>query len=235
VEQLRSAKEPAEVEAIRAAGKVATRALSSLLPQVAPGLTELELCGLLECELRRAGSEAHPFPAIVASGDRTALPHARPSHKRLERGDLLLLDFGATVDGYVSDITRTVVLGEPRPDQVEQHALVANAQRAALVGLRSGMTGKEGDALARTVIEAAGRGPEFGHSLGHGIGLEIHEDPRLSRLSDHPLPEGAVVTVEPGVYSPGVGGVRIEDDVYLTARGAELLTEFPRELLVVGA
>ncbi|MBL8960228.1 MAG: aminopeptidase P family protein [Gemmatimonadetes bacterium] len=234
VEQLRATKEPAEVDAIRAAGEVATRALRALIPQVAPGQTELEVCGLLERELRRAGSEAHPFPAIVASGARSALPHARPSAKRLERGEFLLLDFGATVDGYVSDITRTFVLGPPSPEQAAHYALVARAQLTAIQGLRAGMTGKVGDALARDVIEAAGRGAEFGHSLGHGIGLEVHEDPRLSRLSDTPLPEGAVVTVEPGVYSPGVGGVRIEDDVYLTAGGAALLTEFPRELLVVG-
>ena len=234
VERLRASKEPAEVDAIRAAGRVATEALGALLPQVVPGLSELEVCGLLECELRRAGSEAHPFAAIVASGARSALPHARPSNKKLERGEFLLLDFGATVDGYVSDITRTFVLGPPSPEQEAHHALVARAQRVAIDGLRAGMTGKEGDALARGVIEAAGRGAEFGHSLGHGIGLEIHEDPRLSRLSDQPLPEGAVVTVEPGVYSPGLGGVRIEDDVYLTAGGAALLTEFPRELLVVG-
>ncbi|MBK8249468.1 MAG: aminopeptidase P family protein [Gemmatimonadetes bacterium] len=234
VERLRACKEPEEVEAIRAAGLVATQALRALLPQVRPDQSELALCGLLENELRRAGSEAHPFPAIVASGVRSALPHARPSNRRLQRGEFLLLDFGATVDGYVSDITRTFVVGKPSSEQVAHHALVATAQMAAIQGLRAGMTGKEGDALARDVIEAAGRGAEFGHSLGHGIGLEIHEDPRLSRLSDEPLPVGTVVTVEPGVYSPGMGGVRIEDDVYLTAGGAALLTEFPRELLVVG-
>ncbi|MBL8982118.1 MAG: aminopeptidase P family protein [Gemmatimonadetes bacterium] len=234
VETLRATKEPVEIDAIRRAGTVATAALKALLPLVRPGLSELEVCGLLERELRQAGSEAHPFPAIVASGERSALPHARPSARRLRRGDFLLLDFGATVDGYVSDITRTVVLGPPTEAQRAQHALVAAAQEAALRGLRAGMTGKAGDAIARSVIEAAGRGPEFGHSLGHGIGLEVHEDPRLSRLSELPLPEGTVVTVEPGVYSPGMGGVRIEDDVYLTAGGAELLTEFPRELLVIG-
>ena len=234
VEGLRATKEAVEVEAIRRAGSVATAALSALLPLVRPGLSELEVCGLLERELRQAGSEAHPFPAIVASGERSALPHARPSGRRLRRGDFLLLDFGATVDGYVSDITRTVVIGPASQEQRDQHALVVAAQAAALRGLRAGMLGKAGDALARDVIEAAGRGPEFGHSLGHGIGLEVHEDPRLSRLSELPLPEGTVVTVEPGVYSPGLGGVRIEDDVYLTAGGAELLTEFLRELLVIG-
>jgi Xaa-Pro aminopeptidase len=234
VEELRATKEAAEVEAIRRAGTVATAALAALLPRVRAGLTELEVCGLLERELRSAGSEAHPFPAIVASGERSALPHARPSKRQLGTGDLLLLDFGATVDGYVSDITRSVVLGPASPAQIAQHELVWQAQAAALAGLRAGMPGRVGDALARDVIAAAGRGKEFGHSLGHGIGLEVHEDPRISRQSELPLPAGTVVTIEPGVYSPGVGGVRIEDDVYLTAGGAELLTEFPRELLVIG-
>ncbi len=234
VERLRAVKEPEEVDAIRRAGRVATDALHALVPRIREGISELALCGMLEGELRSAGSEAHPFPAIVATGDRTALPHARPSARRIARGDFLLLDFGATVDGYVSDITRTFVVGTPSREQVAQYELVREAQETARRGLRAGMTGKEGDALAREVIVAAGRGAEFGHSLGHGIGLEVHEDPRVSRLAEAPLPEGAVVTIEPGVYSPGRGGVRIEDDVYLTAGGTLLLTEFPRDLLVVG-
>ncbi len=234
VEELRVVKDAAEVQAIRVAGVMAMRALTGLLPQVRAGLTEREISGLLERELRKAGSEAHPFPAIVASGERSALPHARPGGREVRRGDLLLLDFGATSAGYVSDVTRTFVLGPPSDRQAEIHLAVSRAREAAVAALKAGMTGKEGDRLARDVIEHAGFGDLFGHGLGHGIGLEVHEDPRMSRLSDAILAEGTVVTIEPGVYSPGFGGVRLEDDAYVTARGVELLTEFPRELQVIG-
>jgi Xaa-Pro aminopeptidase len=235
VEGLRLAKDDAEVEAIRSAGCVATSALEDVVAAVRPGLTELEVAALLEAALRRHGAEDYPFPSIVASGPRSALPHARTSSRVIAPGDLLLLDFGAVVDGYVSDVTRTFVVGAaPTARQAEVHALVERAQRAALERLRSGVTGREGDALARDVIEQGGHGPAFGHSLGHGIGLEVHEAPRLARTAEAVLPAGAVVTVEPGVYYSGWGGVRIEDDVALGAEGATVLTQFPRDLLVLG-
>lgn len=234
VEGLRAIKEQAEVDAIRRAGLVATRALAEVVPHVTAGMSELELCGVLEHALRRGGSEAHPFPPIVATGERSALPHARPGRRRIAHGDFVLLDFGATVDGYVSDVTRTFVMGAPSPEQVRQYEVVRRAHAAALGGIRAGMTGREGDALAREVITEAGMGELFGHGLGHGIGLEVHEDPRISRLAEASLAEGSVVTIEPGVYCPGLGGVRLEDDVYVTAGGVELLTEFPRELQVIG-
>ena len=231
VEKLRAAKSPEEIEAIREAGRVATAALAETGPQVHAGMTELEVAALLEGALRRGGSEWFPFPTIIASGPRTALPHARTSRRVVAPGDLLLIDFGAIVDGYCSDVTRTVVVGaEPTERQREIHGLVHRAQRAALQGLRSGLSGRQGDALARDVIEQAGYGDAFGHSLGHGVGLEVHEGPRLARTADEVLEPSAVVTVEPGVYLEGWGGVRIEDDVVLKPTGAELLTEYPRDL-----
>ncbi len=235
VEALRASKGPEEVEAIRRAAAVATRALAATLPQVRPGRTELEVAALLEGELRRGGSEWYPFPTIVASGPRTALPHARTGDRVIAPGDLLLLDFGAVVDGYCSDLTRTFVVGaEATDEQAAVHGLVARGQAAALAGLRAGLTGRQADALARDVIAAEGRGDAFGHSLGHGIGLEVHEAPRLAATAEEILPAGAVVTVEPGVYLEGWGGVRIEDDVVLRPGGADLLTDFPREMLRLG-
>ena len=235
VERLRAVKAPEEVAAIREAGRVAGAALASAIAEIRVGLSELDVAALLEAALRRAGSEAHPFPTIVASGPRTALPHARTSARRVGAGEWLLLDFGAQVAGYCADVTRTFVVGAP-PDvrQREVYGVVREAQAAALAGLRSGLTGRAGDALARERIDAAGFGAAFGHSLGHGLGLEVHEAPRLSKASEEPLPAGAVVTVEPGVYLPGWGGVRIEDDVALGEEGATLLTDSPRELVVLG-
>jgi len=235
VEELRLSKAPEEVGSVRAAGAVATAALEEAAAGVHAGQTEFEVAALLEGALRRHGSEDYAFPSIVASGPRAALPHARTSGRVVAPGDFLLLDFGAVVDGYVSDVTRTFVVGAaPSARQHRVHELVVRAQQAALEGLRAGMSGRMGDALARDVLESAGEGAAFGHSLGHGIGLEIHEGPRLSRTAEQTLPEGAVVTVEPGLYYSGWGGVRIEDDVVLSGGGATLLTQFPRDLLVLG-
>ncbi len=235
VESLRVCKDPDEVALIRAAGRVATEALARTIACVRPGLTELAVCGILERNLRDAGSEAHPFPPIVASGSRSALPHARASSEPIASGDFLLLDFGATVGGYCSDITRTFVVGTPSDRHREVYEVVRSAQERAVAGLHAGMTGKEGDAIARSWIEAQGFGNAFGHGLGHGIGLEVHEAPRLSRLAEDSLPEGSVVTIEPGVYVPEWGGVRIEDDVLVTATGAEVLTGFSRDFTTLGA
>ena len=232
VERLRVRKDAGEVAAIRAAAAVATAGLRDTLAEVRPGLTELEIAGALERALRRHGSEAHPFPTIVASGPRSALPHAHTSSRAVAAGEWLLLDFGAVVDGYCADMTRTVVVGA-RADESQRalYALVQQAQRRAREGVRAGMTGREADALARDPIEARGFGAAFGHSTGHGLGLEVHEAPRLARTAADPLPEGAVVTIEPGVYVAGRGGVRIEDDVHLSADGPVLLTDGCTELL----
>lgn len=232
VERLRAVKSPEEVAAIRVAAELAQDALTEVLPTVRAGQSELEIGAALESALRRRGSEWHPFPTIVASGPRSALPHARTSDRSVQPGEWLLLDFGAQVDGYCADLTRTVVVGA-RADarQVAMYDLVRCAQGRALEHLRPGMTGREGDALAREVIASRGFGAAFGHSLGHGLGLEVHEAPRLAPTSDAPVPHGAVVTVEPGVYFPGWGGVRLEDDLFLGDDGPELLSNGRTELV----
>ena len=232
VERQRAMKSPEEVEAIGAAAELAQEALAQVLPRVRVGQTELEIGAELEAVLRRKGSEWHPFPTIVASGPRSALPHARTSSRAVQAGDLLLIDFGAQVDGYCSDLTRTMVVGA-RADARQRtlHEVVQMAQRRAIEHLRAGMTGREGDALAREVLVQRGLGEAFGHSLGHGLGLEVHEAPRLAPNSDAVLPAHTVVTVEPGVYFPGWGGIRLEDDVYLAPGRAERLSDGRTELL----
>ena len=234
VERLRERKDAEEVALIARAAEIAATALGRTLPQLRAGMTELQVAGVLEHALRDAGSEGFPFPTIVASGARAALPHARSSAKVVERGDLLLLDFGAEFRGYCADITRTVVVGPADGRQREVYDVVRAANEAASAGVRAGMRGRDADALAREYIERRGHGEAFGHSLGHGLGLEVHEAPRLSRVAEDALPAGSVVTIEPGVYLPGWGGVRIEDDVHLAPAGPELLTHFTRELIEVG-
>ncbi len=232
VERLRASKDDGEVAAIRTAAALAGAALRATLAQVRAGMTELEIAGLLEGALRRLGSEGHPFPTIVASGPRTALPHARSSGRAVAPGEWLLLDFGAQVDGYCADITRTVLVGGRATERQQTlYGLVHEAQRRARAGVRAGMSGRDADALAREVIAARGFGDAFGHSLGHGLGLEVHEAPRLSKTNGDPLPAGAVVTIEPGVYVRGDGGVRIEDDVHLSPDGPVLLSDGRTELL----
>src|SRR6266513_4286318 len=232
VERLRAAKDEGEVAAIRGAAQLAGEALRQTLVQVRPGMTELAIAGVLEGALRRLGSEGHPFATIVASGPRSALPHARSSRRAVAAGEWLLLDFGAQVDGYCADITRTVVVGARATErQRVLYGLVREAQQRARAGVRAGMSGRDADALARDPIAARGFGEAFGHSLGHGLGLEVHEAPRLSKTNPDPLPVGAVVTIEPGVYVAGDGGVRIEDDLHLAPAGPELLSDGLTDLL----
>jgi Xaa-Pro aminopeptidase len=231
VERLRVRKSATEVAAIRAAAALAGEALQATLDTVRVGQNERAIAGVLEGQLRRLGSESHPFPTIVASGPRTAWPHARTSPRPVASGDWLLLDFGAQVDGYCADITRTVVVGARATDgQRVLYDLVQQAQRTARERIRAGLSGREADALARDVIEARGFGDAFGHSLGHGLGLEVHEAPRLARTNTDPLPVDAVVTIEPGIYLAEQGGVRIEDDVHLAADGTVLLSDGETEL-----
>ena len=231
VERLREVKDPGEVASIAAAAQLAVAALESTLPQLRAGLTELGVAGILERELRKQGSEGFPFPTIVASGPRSALPHAGTSTRELSRGDMLLMDFGAILDGYCADVTRTCCVGRSSERQRELHSIVVEANERARAGIRPGMTGRDADALARDYIDLRGHGPLFGHSLGHGLGLEVHEAPRLARTASSVLREGVVVTIEPGIYVPDWGGIRVEDDVLLESEGARLLTNFTRELL----
>jgi Xaa-Pro aminopeptidase len=231
VEDLRASKDRQEIESVRDAATLAAAALAETIPMIGPGKTEIEVAAALEYALRRRGSEWHPFQPIVASGVRSALPHARASAKVIEKGDLLVIDFGAQLGGYCSDITRTFVVGARADERQRQvYDLVKRAHGRAIGGLRAGMTGKDADSLARDLISREGFGEAFGHSLGHGLGLEVHEAPRLSQLNETPLPDRAVVTVEPGVYLESWGGVRIEDDVVLTAGGAECLSDSRTDL-----
>jgi len=231
VEMLRERKDPDEVARIRAAAAMATSALEATLPAIHAGMTELEVAGVLEKSLRDAGSEAFPFPSIVASGPRSALPHARSSSREITSGEFLLMDFGAAFEGYCADVTRTVVIGKASDEQRAVYQVVRQANELAAAEVRAGLRGREADALARDYIERCGYGEEFGHGLGHGLGIEVHEAPRLARTADGLLSPGSVVTIEPGIYRPGWGGVRIEDDVHLAASGPELLTDFTHELL----
>ncbi len=232
VERLRARKDPGEVAAIRSAAALAQEALAEVLPGVRAGQTELEIGSALEGALRRRGSEWHPFPTIVASGPRAALPHARTSPRAIGRGEWRLRDVGAPVDGYCADLTRTVVVGG-RADERQRavYEVVRAAQGRALANLRPDMTGRDADALARDVIGARGFADAFGHSLGHGLGLEVHAAPRLAPTAEGTLPAHAVVTVEPGIYLAGWGGVRLEDDVYLGPNGPECLSDNRTELL----
>lgn len=231
VESLRECKDADEIAAIKRAADCATHALERTLELVRPGLTELQVAGALERELREGGSTGFPFEAIIASGPRSALPHARASGRAVAKGEWLLFDFGAVVDGYVSDVTRTFVLGKATAEQRAFYDVVRAANERASAGVRPGMTFRDADALARSYIEGQGFGELFGHGLGHGIGLEVHEAPRLSKIADGALAVGTVVTIEPGIYRAGWGGVRVEDDVVIEAAQARVLTDFPRTLM----
>ena len=234
VETLRERKDPGELALIEDANGMAVRALAKTLAGVRVGMSELEVAGTLEHALRDEGSENFPFASIVASGPRAALPHAHSSSRRIESGDFLLLDFGAETGGYCSDVTRTVVVGKASQEQRDVYNVVRAANENAATRVRAGMTGRDADAIARDYIEQRGFGDLFGHSLGHGIGLEVHEAPRLSKTAEGVLVEGAVVTIEPGIYRPGWGGVRIEDDVFLGPNGPKVLTSFTRDLIEIG-
>ena len=232
VERLRVVKDSGELHAIREAATLAQEALAEVLPEVTVGQSEFTIAAGLEAALRRRGSEWHPFPTIAASGPRSALPHARTSERRVGRGEWLLLDFGAQVGGYCADLTRTVVVGSRADErQVAIYQLVRLAQQRAVRNIQAGMSGREADALARTVIAEGGYAEAFGHSLGHGLGLEVHEAPRLAQTEEALLPVNTVVTVEPGIYLPGWGGVRLEDDVHLGADGPVCLSDNRTELI----
>ena len=234
VEDLREVKDEDEVSRIREAARLADRALTEVLEHGLAGRTEAQVALDLELTMRRHGAEAVSFPPIVASGPHGALPHAVPRATVIVPGVLVTIDWGARLDGYCSDCTRTFAAAGPPDDEARAiYELVEAAQQAALDAVRPGPTGREVDAVARAAIDAAGHAEHFGHGLGHGVGLEIHEGPRLSRLGERPLAPGMVVTVEPGVYVPGRCGVRIEDLVVVTDVGADVLNGLPKELQIV--
>ena len=232
VEAVRRVKEPAEVARIRAACAIADAALTELLPRLAAGPTEREFALDLEFAMRRRGATKVSFDPIVAAGPNGALPHARPSDRPIGRGELVVIDFGCIVDGYCSDMTRTVSVGDPGPEAVGLWEAVRESQRQGCAAVAPGVACATVDGASRAVLDAAGLGEYFVHSTGHGVGLEIHEGPRVAKTTTDTLDAGFVVTVEPGVYLPGVGGVRIEDTLVVTADGAVPLTEFPIQLAV---
>lgn len=233
IEILRRVKEEAEIDAMRRALSVAENAYRRAMAQVREGMTERELGHLIEHEMWAAGAEKESFESLVLFGERGSLPHGKPSNRALRKGDAILTDFGCEVDGYCSDITRMASLGAPSDELRSMCAAVREANLRAAEAIRAGVTGVEADKAARQVIEAAGRGDQFIHGLGHGVGLQVHEAPRLSYLSEDTLEAGNVVTIEPGVYVPGVGGVRLEDMGVVRQDRCEILNETPPELLVL--
>jgi Xaa-Pro aminopeptidase len=234
VEALRAVKEPDEVAAIRAAAALADAAFETLIAGGVIGRTERDLSVALEFDMRRRGAEGVSFEPIVAAGPHGALPHASPREVGVRRGDLVVIDWGARVDGYCSDCTRTVAAGAADGHATEIYQLVLGAQLAGLSAVAVGASGQAVDAVARGMIETAGHAEHFGHGLGHGVGLDVHEAPRLGQRSEDVLEAGNVVTVEPGVYLPGELGVRVEDLVVVGDDGPEILTGLAKALTVVG-
>lgn len=235
VEDLREVKDAGELARIRTAARLVDGVLEWIAGRGLAGRTERDVAIDLEHQMRLFGAEAPSFPSIVASGAHGALPHAEPRDEPIPAGALVTIDLGAMVDGYCSDCTRTFATGDLESEAREVYELVLRAQHAALGAVRPGPTGRDVDAFAREIIEAAGYGEHFGHGVGHGVGLDVHEGPRLSRTAgDRTLRAGNVVTVEPGVYLPGRLGVRIEDLVAVTEDGAVVLSRFPKQLIDVG-
>lgn len=233
IEALRIRKNPQEIERIRQATAIVDYTFETLLAELRPGLTERQVATRIEILLREQGASSSSFDTIVASGERSALPHGLASAKTLEKGDLIILDFGAWYQGYTSDITRTVVLGSANKKQKEIYEIVLEAQKRTIESIAPGRTGKQVDGVARDWISSHGYGDYFGHATGHGIGLEVHESPLLRKTSKETLQEGMVITIEPGIYLPGIGGVRIEDDVLVTASDREILTKAPKHLIEI--
>lgn len=233
IETLRLTKDTAELEIMRKAAKIADEAFEHIQSFIKPGVKEIEISNELEFFMRKQGATSSSFDIIVASGFRSALPHGVASDKEIQAGELVTMDYGALYNGYCSDITRTVAVGEIDEKLKEIYDTVLEAQRRGVDGIRPGITGKEADALTRDYIKEKGYGDYFGHSTGHGLGMEVHEGPGLSFRSDKKLKPGMVVTVEPGIYVPEVGGCRIEDDVVVTESGNERLTFSTKELVHV--
>lgn len=233
IEEIRIVKESSEVEKIKAAQKIAESAFDHMLTFIKEGMTEKEISLELDFYMLSHGAEAVSFETIAVAGKNSSMPHGVPGDYKIQNGDFLTLDFGATVDGYHSDMTRTVCIGEPSDKMREVYETVLKAQCAALDALKDGITGLEADKIARDIIEDAGYGKNFGHGLGHGVGVEIHEAPRLSPKATHTLRSGHVVTVEPGIYLPGEFGVRIEDMALITEKGCKNLTSCKKELIIL--
>ncbi|MGH9239655.1 MAG: M24 family metallopeptidase, partial [Vicinamibacterales bacterium] len=235
VEQARVIKDDAEMAILREAARRLTPVARAAFDMVRPGTIERAVAARIESAIREAGFERPAFDTIVASGPNAALPHYRAGDRVLERGDVVVLDFGGVLDGYCSDLTRTVAVAPPSAEAHRVHQAVREAQQAAIDAVRPGIATTDVDRAARRVLDAHGLGEAFGHGTGHGLGLDVHEEPRVTRpradVAPVPLEPGMVFTIEPGAYLPGWGGVRIEDDVLVTARGCEVLTSVPYALI----
>lgn len=233
IEQLRTIKTEKEIKILKTAAEIADQAFTHILKYIRPGVTEMDVNNELEFYMRKQGATSSAFDTIVASGYRSAMPHGVASNKVIEKGDMVTMDFGAYYQGYCSDITRTVAVGEPQGKLKEIYDIVHKALEKGTESLKAGVSCKELDSVVRDYINEQGYGEEFGHGTGHGIGLEIHENPYFSQKSEDVLQSGHVMTVEPGIYLPGVGGVRIEDDALITEDGHEVLTHSPTHLIIL--
>jgi Xaa-Pro aminopeptidase len=233
INQLRMRKSAEEIESIKKAEEIALGAFTELLNEIKPGRTEKEMAAFLEYTMVKKGADKPAFDTIFGSGPNGALPHMFPTMKKVEEGEFIVIDFGAKYQGYCSDITRTVAVGEPTDEMKTVYEVVKRAQIESEKIASSSLSGKEIDKVARDIITAAGYGDYFGHGLGHGLGLFVHEQPGVSAMNEEKLPQGAVVTIEPGIYLPGKFGVRIEDDIYITGETNEVLTHFNKDLIVL--
>ena len=233
VEEIALVKEKDEIDAIQKVVDISDRVFHEILKSLRPGVRELEVAAEISYLHKRFGAESDAFETIIASGERGALPHARASSKRIMHGELVTLDFGCSLAGYNSDITRTVAVGKVSRQDRDMYNVVLSAQREAISSAAPGMWASDLDAVARDRIRKGGYGKYFTHSLGHGLGLHVHERPRISSLSKERLRAGSVITIEPGVYIPEVGGVRIEDDVVLTETGCRVLNTAPKDLMIL--
>ncbi len=233
VESLSMIKDKDEIAKIRRAAQITDTTFSGILSSIRPKAKEKDLASEIEHSFRKLGGDGPAFETIVASGRRSAMPHGRASDKRIKKGELVTLDMGAAYRGYVSDMTRTLVLGKATPKQKKIYDLVLAAQRRALSKAKAGIVGMKLDRMAREIIEKGGYGKYFGHGLGHGLGLEVHCGPSINSKSKTVLKPGMVVTIEPGIYLPGWGGIRIEDDILITEGECEILTKSPKDLIEI--
>lgn len=233
IEKFRQKKDSGELETLRKSARISSRAFLGILGEIKAGIEEVEVSLLLEFQIKKDGAEATPFPLIVASGKRGALPHGLASKKKIKNGEFITVDFGAVYKGYCSDETCTAIVGKPTKRQERVYRVVKDAHDRAIGRIRPGIKAKDIDSAAREVIEKAGLGKYFKHGTGHGVGLTIHEEPRIAPRQEVVLEEGMVFTVEPGVYIPGWGGVRIEDMVAVTGDGCEVMSEVPKGLMLL--
>jgi len=233
LESLRGSKDEEEIEAMRAAQRIAEQALGQTLEYLKPGMTEREIAAYLEYRMVSLGAEKKSFDTIIASGPNSSKPHAVPGERKIQNGDFVTIDFGCVYKGYCSDTTRTVAVGEPTEEMRKVYNTVLEAQLAGIAAAKAGVPGKEIDGAARKVIDDAGYGEYFGHSFGHSLGIEIHESPNAAPSNSEPMPIGAVISAEPGIYLPGKFGVRIEDVLILNENGCENITKYPKELIIL--